>query len=77
MPLTSFATWLQSKHRMPEADRVVPLIVQAGPEGLSRGQIASAIDLERDTLDELLGGLVRFGTLVVTSQDGVLVYRAA
>ena len=35
------------------------------------------IKLDRDVLDELLGGLVRAGMLtVVVQQDGMRVYRA-
>ena len=43
---------------------------------MNRGQIGSVIELERDALDELLDGLVRFGLLRLAVEDGIRVYRA-
>ncbi len=71
-----FKTWAQRRqHLAPEAERILPLIVAAGPMGMNRKQIGSAVDLDRDVLDELLAGLVNIGLLTVTWGYGVLVYR--
>lgn len=63
---------------MPAADKVVPLIAQAGHAGITRGEIGKAVgdDLDRDALDNLLAGLVEFGLLAVTRENGLLVFRA-
>ncbi len=78
MPFTSFTSWLERRNEngVPECDRIVPIIAQAGPQGMNRGQIGGAIDLDREVLDELLAGLVRFGLLTVTSLNGIQVFRA-
>ena len=74
---SSFASWLDHRHHsIPEADRVLPVIAQAGPRGMTRGEIGGAIQLERESLDALMDGLVQFGVLTVTWEDGVRVYRA-
>lgn len=44
---------------------------------MNRQQIGSAVDLDRDTLDQLLQGLVDFGLLTITWENGLPVYRAA
>lgn len=75
MRIPQFSSWLQRRQiKMPEADRLIPLISQAG--GMNRGQIGGLIDLDRDTLDELLNGLVRFGQLRIDVENGIRVYRA-
>ena len=76
--LPSFTSWLHRRkgYTVPESDRVVPLIAQAGVAGMNRGQIGAAVDLERDVLDELLAGLVRFGELTVSDENGLRVFRA-
>ena len=77
MPLPTYSAWLQRRQfKMPEADRLVPIIAQAGQQGMTRGQIGGLIDLDRDALDELLDGLVRFGLLTVSDEDGIRFYRA-
>lgn len=78
MPLPHFSSWLKYREiKQPEADRLVPIITQAGPQGMTRGQIGGLIALERDALDELLDGFVRFGQLRIDVEDGIRVYRAA
>lgn len=61
---------------MPEADKIVPLVAQAGHVGMTRYEIGGVIDLERESLDRLLAGLTRFGMLKVSQENGVLVYRS-
>ena len=70
----SFRSWLRRRQSslndlMPAADKIVPLVARAGMTGVTRQQLGHALDLERDTLDELLAGLVRLGMLTVT--DGI------
>lgn len=64
---------------MPVADLLVPLIAKAGQAGMTRGEIGKAIgdDLDREGLDDLLAGLVEFGLLAVTRENGLLVFRAS
>jgi hypothetical protein len=59
----------------PKADRLLPLIAAAGPMGMNRKQIGSAVDLDRDTLDQLLAGLVNIGLLTVMWEYDVPLYR--
>ena len=78
----SFLTWIQQRDRerrdhIPAADLVVPLVAQAGKAGMTRSEIGKAVgdDLDRDALDDLLSGLVEFGLLAVTRENGLLVFR--
>ena len=71
----SFSTYAQRRHLAPESERILPLIAAAGALGMSRKQIGSAVDLDRDVLDQLLAGLVGIGMLTVAWEGGVWVYR--
>jgi len=80
MDIYSFHSWLHQRDReqhdhIPEADKVVPLIAQAGQRGMSRSEIGKVIDLDRDDLDALLAGLVEFGLVSVTKHSGFQVFR--
>jgi hypothetical protein len=84
MDIYSFQSWLHQRDRerreyVPVADLIVPLMAQAGQRGMTRGEIGKAVgdDLDRDALDDLLAGLVEFGLLAVTRENGLLVFRAA
>ena len=68
--IESFTSYARRQHLTPEADRVLPLVVAAGSMGMNRYQIGSAVDLDRDVLDELLDGLVQMGMLLVSSERG-------
>lgn len=59
----------------PEADKIVPMIAAAGPSGMNRKQLGSAIDLERPVLDGLLAGFVQAGLLTFGRENGVPVFR--
>ena len=81
MDIYSFHSWLQQRDReqhdhIPAADKVVPLVAQAGQRGMTKSKIGGVIDLERDTLSALLDSLVRFGLLTVSQENGIQVYRA-
>ena len=72
----SFESWHRRRRNLePEADRVVPLIAAAGSNGMNRKQLGSALDLDRDVLDELLDGLVSAGLLSMAWENGVPVFR--
>jgi hypothetical protein len=77
----SFTAWVQRRERaghghVPDSDRIVPLIAQAGSRGMTRREVGHAVRLEPDDLNHLLDALVRFGLLVVGRESGVPVYRA-
>jgi hypothetical protein len=75
--ISSFKTWeKQRRHLAPEAERVLPLVAAAGTAGMNRFQLGNAIDLSRETLDQLLSGLVGIGLLTLALERGVPVYRA-
>jgi hypothetical protein len=74
MPLQSYTSWRDRK-TIPLADMILPLVAERGALGISRGDIGRLVDLERDTLDELLDGFVRAGMLVVSNVNGVRIYR--
>ena len=70
----SFKFWERQRHLAPEAERILPLIAAAG--GLTRKQLGHAVDLERDVLDGLLGGLVSANLLTLAWEGGVPIYRS-
>ena len=72
----SFKSYAQKRHRAPEADRLLPIISASGRVGMNRGQIGSAVKLDRDILDELLDGLVQIGMLTISWEIGSPVYRS-
>jgi hypothetical protein len=71
----SFRAWEQTRRLQPQAEMIVPMIKASGVYGMNRRQIGLAVDLDRDVLDRLLGGLVSFGLLNVTTGPGGPVYR--
>lgn len=75
--ISSFNSWeRRRRHLAPEADRILPLVAPAGTVGMNRRQLGNALDLSRETLDQLLAGLVGTGLLAVAWERGVPVYRA-
>lgn len=76
----SFSSYVQKRHSaddlFPEADKVVPLVAQAGARGMTRSEIGGVIDLEPEDLNALLDALVRSGLLTVTWHNETPVYRA-
>lgn len=78
MPLQPFTSWLQDQQvKIPEPDRLLLLIKQAGSQGMGRAEIGSAIQMDRDFLDQFLDGLVRAGVLRVDLVNGIRTYRSA
>ena len=74
--MTSFTSWKRRRHLAPDTDRLLPLIAAAGKLGMNRKQIGSAVELDRDMLEQLLSGLVNIGLLTVAWEYGVPIYRA-
>jgi hypothetical protein len=77
----NFAAWMQRKSRaqvdhIPVADQIVPMVAQAGTAGMARSELGHAVKLEPAVLDQLLDGLVRFGSLVMSIENGVRVFRS-
>ena len=52
------------QHHIPEADKIVPIITSAAA-GMNRKQIGHAINIDRDSLDEILNGLIEIGWIRV------------
>ena len=48
---------------MPESDKVVLFVAQAGPQGITRYKLGRAIKLEPQVLNDLLDALVGAGLL--------------
>ncbi len=75
--ISSFTSWeRRRRHLAPEAERILPLVAAAGTVGMNRFQLGNAVDLSRETLDQLLSGLVGIGLLTLALERGVPVYRA-
>ena len=75
--ISSFTSWeRRRRHLAPEAERILPLVAAAGTVGMNRFQLGNAVDLNRETLDQLIAGLVGIGLLTVAWERGVPVYRA-
>lgn len=76
----SFLSWLYRKENRPDrhitqADKIVPLLQQAGPGGMTRRQLGGTVDLAADILDDLLTALVRSGMVTLDQVGGVPHYR--
>lgn len=68
MHTPSFCSWVEDRHprldsHISQADKIVPLLQQAGPAGMTRRQLAGAIDLEREMVDALLTALLDTGQI--------------
>ena len=79
MPTTFFHHWLSHREQhgpeVPEATKLMQLIAQAGPAGISRHVLGRAIELQPDTIDGLLAAMVGAGRVTVSDEDGERVYR--
>jgi hypothetical protein len=69
--MMDFMTWvLMQKDVVPDADRLVLLIRAAGPSGIPEGELRSAVDLPRKTVDDLLRALAQAGQIVIVDRQG-------
>ncbi len=76
--MVKFSEWVASRKPgplVPQADKVLHLIQQAGPQGISRGELGANVKLERDTLDSVIQALVDFGQVVVSMEGDQRIYR--
>jgi len=66
----------QSWQTAPPHQLLMIALARAGQRGLSRAEISGLVDLESDTLDDLLDALVRSAEIGVSQRtDGQRVYR--
>ena len=73
-----FVQWLERRKPAPEiseSDRLMRVIMQAGAGGIAEGDLKKRTDLPRETVDQLLAGLLGLGLVVVTGQYGQRVFR--
>ncbi len=80
MNAPDFSAWVrrrddQRRGHVPYADRIVPLVAQAEPTGMTRRQLGHAVPLAPAVLDQLLDALVRFGLITTASEGDTVVYR--
>ena len=69
----SFKSWERRRHLIPQADRVLPLVV-AEPNGMTWRQLQAAVDLDPEILLKLVDGLMAAGMLVMRWEDCGPVY---
>jgi hypothetical protein len=75
--IQSFREWLTNRAReAPAAEKLAMLIVQSGA-GISRDDLARALQLSPEILDDLLRALTATGQVVMLKVGGRTVYRAA
>ena len=80
MNAPTFSAWVrqrddQRRGHVPYADRIVPLIAQAGAAGMSRTQLGHAVRLDPVALNHLLDGLVQAGMLAMAWDGWSLIFR--
>jgi DNA-binding transcriptional ArsR family regulator len=78
MTPTSFLTWVRQKQNRPDrhiaqSDKIIPLLQQTG--GMTRNQLGSAVDLDPNTLNQLLAALVGSGQITLDLTGGIARYR--
>lgn len=81
MLVPPFHFWVEERHRrldshINQSDKIVPLLQQAGPTGMSRRQLTGAIDLSPSLVDGLLAALLDTGQIKVADVGGIRTYRA-
>jgi hypothetical protein len=77
MPLPTFHEWLANRSQEPpQADNLATLIAQT-PAGISLDRLRRVVGLSRETLQDVLRGLVVAGQVVVLKVNGQMVYRVA
>jgi len=67
---------LRGTTTIPSHQQLMLVLARAGARGLSRAEISGLVDLESDTLNDLLDALMRSGELALSQRtDGQRVYR--
>lgn len=61
---------------IPSHQRLMIVLARAGARGLTRSELSGLVDLEGDTLNDLLTALIKSGEIAVSQgSDGKRVYR--
>jgi hypothetical protein len=77
MPTPSFREWLRNRSREAPAAGILPVLVARSSAGISRDDLARALRLAPETLDDLLRALAATGQVVMLKVGRRTVYRAA
>ena len=77
MPTPSFREWLRNRAREAPAAEFLPMRIAQSVAGMSRDDLARALRLPPETLDDLPGALTAAGQVVMLKLGGRTVYRAA
>jgi hypothetical protein len=77
MPALSFREWLRNCAREAPAAEKVPMLLAQSAADISRDDLARAVRLPPETLDDLLRALAATGQVVMLKVGGRTVYRAA
>ena len=81
MHTPSFRSWVEQRHIRPDShisqsNKIVPLLQQAGPAGMTRRRLGGAIDLPPTLVDALLTALLDTGQIRIDVAGGIRTYRA-
>ncbi len=77
MPAPCFHEWLRNRAREAPAAGILPMLVARSGAGISRDDLARALRLPPETLDDLLRALAATGQVVMLKANERTVYRAA
>jgi hypothetical protein len=75
--MQSFREWLRNRAREAPAAGMLPVLIARSGAGVSRDDLARALRLPPETLDDLLRVLTATGQVVMLNVGGRTVYRAA
>ena len=77
-----FRSWLEEHEKkradeiMPEADKILPVVIGAGPGGITRQKLGKAIQLPWELLNDLLNALVASGQISLIPYGDEIAIRA-
>ena len=77
MSTSSFREWLRNLAREVPAAGILPVLISQSGAGMSRDDLARALQLPPETIDDLLRALAATGQVVMLKVGGRTVYRAA
>ena len=75
--MQSFREWLRNRAREAPAAGMLPVLIARSGAGVSRDDLARALRLPPETLDDLLRALAATGQVVMLKVGRRTVYRAA
>jgi len=75
MPILSFHEWLRNRAREAPAAELLPMLVARSGAGMSRDDLARALRLPPETLDDLLRALAATRQVTMLKVGGRTVYR--